>query len=92
MSFAPRQNHRRYDAAVSSRKLELCQAASISDRFRRYAEYFDSVLEAKTSPKASGELRKTWLLEKLAMRKTIAGAFHLRDEWIGDQRTSNDAR
>jgi hypothetical protein len=87
MSFAPRQNYRLYDAAVSARKLELCLAASESDRFDRYAEYFDAVAEA--TPVSSSEIREQRLLEKIATREKLAGAFHERDKWIREKRTPN---
>ena len=95
MSFAPRQNYRLYDAAVSARKLELCRATSISDRFDCYAEYFDAVAGAKkasvASPETREQNRERWLQEKIAIRETLVGAFQKRDEWIREKRTSNDA-
>ncbi len=89
MSFAPRQNYHLYDAAVSDRKLELCRAASPSERFRRYADYFDTVAEATALRESSRVMRERRLRDKIVTQKVLICVFQQRDKWIREERTPN---
>ena len=89
MSFAPRHDYHFYDSAVEARRLEIDRATEASDRFDRYAEFFDFVLGAKRSDESLPPLSREKLDLQISNRRQMVAAFQRLDSWIRERRSSN---
>ena len=89
MEFAPKHDYEAYNAAVES-ALSMRPERSIREKFDRYAEYYDALIEARRELMGEDLSRPERKMEKIKNHSRLVQIYHALDDYLRSDEERNE--